>query len=347
MDNFYIWWRRVLSTAMFFTLLAPIAPAAEIILRDRAQVETGIVRLADVAELSGASTAIDTLSQIELFPAPAVGSRRFLRIRELQDMLADRQVNLLDNRLSGASVVEIVNARPIAKATPAVNINTTRATKEIRTALVSYLRQFAGKQDMFDVIVAANSETAMALQAADYRFDVRGGQQPWVGRQRFEIVPEGQAEPIAVDVEVTKSPVIVVAVRTVSRGAMVQASDVELVPQTNQRPIDGVLSRIEDVVGREAPQGLAVGQIVTNKTVQAQRLIQKGNIVTVYARSSGLKVRTTARAKEDGSLGGVIAVESVLNRQAFFARVVGIDEVEVYARAIEASTGDSAGVASR
>lgn len=333
---------------MFFTLLAPIAPAAEIVLRERVQVESGIVRLSDVAELTGSTSSVETLAAIELFPAPTVGTRRFLRVRELQDLLAERQVNLLENRLGGASLVEIVNVRPIPKAAPAaVSINTQRATKEVRTALVNYLRQFAGKQDQFDVIVNTTDETALALQNADYRFEVRGGQQPWVGRQQFQLVAEGQFDPIAIEAEVTKSPVAVVVVRPVARGAIVHASDVELVAQNHSRTVTDVLTRVEDAVGREATQSLAVGQLLTAKSVQAQRVIQKGNIVTVYARSSGLKVRTTARAKEDGAMGAVIAVESVLNRQAFFARVVGIDEVEVYARAIEAQPSDAAGVASR
>ncbi len=333
---------------MFFTLLAPIAPAAEIVLRERVQVESGIVRLSDVAELTGSTSSVETLAAIELFPAPTVGTRRFLRVRELQDLLAERQVNLLENRLGGASLVEIVNVRPIPKAAPAaVSINTQRATKELRTALVNYLRQFAGKQDQFDVIVNTTDETALALQNVDYRFEVRGGQQPWVGRQQFQLVAAGQVDPIAIEAEVTKSPVAVVVVRPVARGAIVHASDVELVAQNNSRTVTDVLTRVEDAVGREATQSLAVGQLLTAKSVQAQRVIQKGNIVTVYARSSGLKVRTTARAKEDGAMGAVIAVESVLNRQAFFARVVGIDEVEVYARAIEAQPSDAPGVASR
>ena len=59
--------------------------------------------------------------------------------------------------------------------------------------------------------------------------------------------------------------------------------------------------------------------------------------MTVYARSAGLRVRTTARAKDDGSVGDLIAVDSLLNKQSFFARVSGIQEVEVFAHGIDAS----------
>lgn len=344
MDTFFTWWRWFFTAAMFLTLLAPIAPGAEIRLRERAQVESGIVRLKDVAEITGDPAAVEWLNKIELLAAPPVGSRRYLRIRELQDLLAERQVNLLDNRLSGASVVEIANVPPPVPAAAShvtSRPNVIRARQELRTALVSYLRQSAGRGEAFDVVVAVNDDTALALQQADYRFAVRGGQQPFAGRQRFEVVPEGSAEPIAVEADVSNTPVVVVAVRPLARGALIQAEDVELQPLGSLRIPDSAPSRIEDVVGREASQNLAAGQVLSNKTFRTQRLVQKGNPVTVTARSSGLRVRTTARALEDGAQGEVITVESILNRQSFFARVVGIDEVEVYARAVEARGGET------
>ena len=55
-------------------------------------------------------------------------------------------------------------------------------------------------------------------------------------------------------------------------------------------------------------------------------------MVTVFARASGIQVRTTARAREEGSRGDLIMVESLTDRSRYFARVTGIQEVDVYAR---------------
>jgi hypothetical protein len=54
-------------------------------------------------------------------------------------------------------------------------------------------------------------------------------------------------------------------------------------------------------------------------------------VVTVFARAAGVEVRTTARAKDEGSAGQVIAVEVIGERQSFLARVSGPQEVEVLA----------------
>jgi hypothetical protein len=57
----------------------------------------------------------------------------------------------------------------------------------------------------------------------------------------------------------------------------------------------------------------------------------------LYARSAGLRVRTTVRSREDGGVGDLIAVESLTDRAAFYARVTGIQEAEVYAAPAESA----------
>ena len=49
----------------------------------------------------------ETLAAIELFPAPTGGEQRFLRLRELQDLLTARGLNLSEHTLSGASQIAV------------------------------------------------------------------------------------------------------------------------------------------------------------------------------------------------------------------------------------------------
>ena len=64
--------------------------------------------------------------------------------------------------------------------------------------------------------------------------------------------------------------------------------------------------------------------------------MRRGEVVTVYARASGIRVRTVARSRDDGGEGELVSVESLADRSTFYARVSGIREVEVYARAARA-----------
>ena len=71
--------------------------------------------------------------------------------------------------------------------------------------------------------------------------------------------------------------------------------------------------------------------------VRAPLLVRKREVVTVVARHGGVRVRTMARARDDGSLGDIVAVESLADRQSYFARVSGVRQVEIYAQSAQAS----------
>jgi flagella basal body P-ring formation protein FlgA len=71
--------------------------------------------------------------------------------------------------------------------------------------------------------------------------------------------------------------------------------------------------------------------------------VHRGEVVTVYARTAGIQIRTVARAREDGARGELVAVDSLLDHSGFHARVSGIREVEVYARSPRVETAEAAG----
>ncbi len=71
---------------------------------------------------------------------------------------------------------------------------------------------------------------------------------------------------------------------------------------------------------------------VTTDAVRQPLAVHRGEVVTVLARAGGIRIRTNARAREEGSVGELVAVESLLNRSTYYARVSGTREVEVFAR---------------
>src|SRR6185295_13221205 len=126
-------------------------------------------------------------------------------------------------------------------------------------------------------------------------------------------------------------PNVVVTTQALARGAIIRRGDVQLQPG---QPAEGsvrVYQSLEDVLGKETTQVITVGQILDDSLVQHPLLVRRGDIVTVYARSAGIQVRTTARAREEGAHGELVTVESLADRKTFFARVSGPQEVDVFA----------------
>ena len=338
--------RLFLALAAGFAALAisRAAIAAEIKLRHECRCSQSLVRLGDVAEIHAADDSeAAKLEEIELFPAPPQGQPRQLRARELQDLLALRGLNLAQHRLSGANRVEVRSAEePKAAAKPVARPLTTsmmmRSEELVKKAVLAYLQQQVSASEPWQVEIKLDNDAARAVFAAAHQpLSVAGGAAPYRGRQRMTLVVPGEEGEKSFEIEplISMAPMVAVAVRSLAPGDNVQATDVKLV-QVSTRQVEDPFYRLEDLIGQQAIGSIVEGQVFDHADVRSPLLVRRGDAVTVYARSAGVQVRTTARAQEEGSRGELITVESMLNRQRFFARVTGIHEVEVFAHALEA-----------
>ncbi len=238
--------------------------AAEIRLRARCLAGGTVVKLSDVADIISTDSRQSTaLSAIELFSAPTATEQRFVRVREIQDLLLLHGINLAEHQFSGASEVTVQNA-------------------------------------------------AMEKRIAP-------------------------SKPAFVPVQHIKPPVvrsvapIVVALRSLSRGGVIREGDVEL-----QHPavIDNAtyVHTIEEAIGHELVRAIPAGKPVVTDSLRSPLAVHRGEVVTVYSNSAGIRIRTIGRSREEGSIGELVSVESTLNRSTYYARVSGIREVEVFAR---------------
>ena len=305
---------------------------AEIRLRPHAHPGGTLVVLGDVADIFAADPQQqERLRHIELFPAPPTGQTRFARAKEIQDLLALRGENLLDHVFSGASQVKISRAtgyRQADRSTGAVSFLRRRVQRRLSEAIARKLNgndDTAGWRiefDLSDQEIEAINRLPVPLWV-ERRGSAAGPDQMWR-------VSAGSGQWIDVRARISPAPRVVAAVHAVRRGATIHREDVRLVPA--ETIDDTVFTSIDEVVGQETTQVLTAGQVLTRDLLRQPTLVNRGQVVTVFSRTAGITVRTTARAQEDGALGDLIPVESLLDRQRFYARVSGIQEVEVYAR---------------
>ncbi len=306
-----------------------------------------LVVLGDVAEITTNSEAeAQRLAAIELFPAPAGSRKRFLNLPELRVLLQQRQVDLADITFAGASRItvhgfefeepepepepEIETPRPIA---PAMR---TRMENKVREAVFEYLQRKTQVQAPWNVRLSLEESQAQSIGNLEVDLFIAGGQSPWTGSQRFSVVvdrPEDRSE-FSIDAIVTLPPAVVVAARPLSRGNLIQEGDVRLEVRSDVRDSDVTFASLEQVIGLETTQSIAAGEAMIDRKVQQPILVKSGDVVTVFARSGGIQVRTVARARESGSMGELVSVEALDDRKSYFARVSGIQKVEIYARAV-------------
>ncbi len=230
--------------------------AVDIKLRERIEPHASVVRLGDVAEIVTTDRQqARQLATLPLMPAPAPGTERFLRTREIQDMLAAQGVDLGDLHFAGAERVVVAaadgsgtsvsgvsgrgeaqsndrvtpptqHAAILAGATTVVaqapkQIDEARAAdirQQITSVVVNYLKVKTGKVEPWKVECDLGDHELGRLNAAVSPPNCTGGSEPWIGRQRFLISFTTADGPLQLPIfaEVSPPPVpAIVAIRPI------------------------------------------------------------------------------------------------------------------------------------
>ncbi|HPP54155.1 MAG TPA: flagellar basal body P-ring formation chaperone FlgA, partial [Thermoguttaceae bacterium] len=273
--------------------------AVEIRLRPEADLAEPIVRLGDLAQFFPSQSPLaEQLAQLELFPSPAPGQRRYLSAMELEEILLRRGAPVRSVRLTGANQVEIRRGY-VSSASQPIRLPRTASSSRrgvetiLQDAIVAYLRQKVSSQAAWRVKAAAEDGLKDVFTDRSQLLEVRGGAPPWTGTQWFEVIvntPQGPRS-LVVQTEVSLPPSVVTAARPIPKGTVLQAQDLVLQPISGGEETDGYFQQIEDLIGKEALRGLPAGKPIPQDAVHAPTLVQRGQVVTVYARAPGIRVR--------------------------------------------------------
>ncbi len=318
------------------------SPAAELRLRQQCSPRGPVITLGDVAEIYTADThQAETLAAVELFPAPSSAQQRVLGVREVQDLLALQGVNLTEHRFSGSSQVVVASASEPAHADrdqPLSSSAVKRTHRRVQEAVLQYLKLKTGSNEPRTLQFESTAALARAAANPAQQISISGGAAPWTGMQHFDVSVDSPGGPVQfpIDVQVTAVAAVVAATHSLSRGAVIRDTDLALVHQATGEGEGGVFHSIEEVAGKQTTRAVPDGKIIAPDDLQATLLVHKGDIVTVYARCPGIRVRTTARSRDDGAQGDLVTMETMHDRKPYQARVCGAREAEVLANAVPA-----------
>jgi flagella basal body P-ring formation protein FlgA len=340
--------RLFLAFSIIALMLSRSLTAAEVRLKSVCTAAGSLLVLGDVAEVYSTDAAeTSRLLALPLSPAPVPGTRRFLRGREIQDMLVARGVNVAELSFSGAVQVTVeapVEETVVLAAAPIVDRGPiTPPLQVVNRAVMNYLQEVTSTAETWNLNFQLTTSTQQALRRADEAAWVSGGSAPWTGAQDFTLhIPtvEGELQ-LPLNVEVSVPHDVVAVVRAMPRGSILRAEDLKLVEQASGEQIVQVeepFHSLEQAIGKETQKAISPGQILDQNYVRSPLLVRRGDVVTVYARAAGIRVRTSARALADGSEGDLIAVETLEtgSREKFDARITGAQVVEVWAGSIAA-----------
>ena len=119
------------------------------------------------------------------------------------------------------------------------------------------------------------------------------------------------------------------AARSVSRGAALEAADLEDVREEITSGPLRAWPQTAAITGARALRDLAAGAAIPAQAVSVPAAVRTGQTVTAVARVSGIEASAPMVAAESGNPGAVIRVVNRASRKALRARIVSSEIVEI------------------
>ncbi|MBI5426791.1 MAG: flagellar basal body P-ring formation protein FlgA [Nitrospinae bacterium] len=117
--------------------------------------------------------------------------------------------------------------------------------------------------------------------------------------------------------------------KAVRRGAVLRAEDLELEQIKTDRPVSGVITRIQDAAGLEVTRNLDNGKTLTLDLLRKPFVINRGDHVLIIAVKGDMKITASGIAKDSGVEGNTIPVENVQTKKVVYGQVVDQNSVKI------------------
>lgn len=101
---------------------------------------------------------------------------------------------------------------------------------------------------------------------------------------------------------------VAVLSRTIGRGEMIAADDLDWIELSPDRLPKATLIDPDHIIGSEARRRLSPGRVLTNRDVGPRRLVRRGQPVRVVYADGGLTLSSLGTARDDGAFGEPIRV---------------------------------------
>ncbi len=298
------------------------AEEARVLVAAEASIEHATIRLGEIASFEGLSEErVTTLSAISFgSAAPPARSRS----------------------LSGDAIREkILRADPEVRAVVPPQIRVHTAYRQVRPEDLKRKIERAIRMRMpWDPSTVRLRNWALpaafAAPAHATRTEIRfRNEEDFLGRVATTLTISDPTDPErgrvvrSATVEVGVRMPIVIAAVALRRGKTIDAESVELEERDLQALPSGVITDLAEIIGKRMAGGVAPGAPIFRRSLQLERLVKRGDRISVEADVPGLELKVVARALETGVLGQTIRVENPISRSRFLVQVTGEREARV------------------
>jgi flagella basal body P-ring formation protein FlgA len=121
----------------------------------------------------------------------------------------------------------------------------------------------------------------------------------------------------------------IVAARTIERNQVVGANDVKKARINIVQAKHGLVTDPEKIIGLSSRRRILAGQPILFRYLERRTAIKKGDNVTILAESGPIRITDMGQTKQDGAVGDKIAVLNMTSKKIIMAEVMNPNLVKV------------------
>jgi flagella basal body P-ring formation protein FlgA len=232
-----------------------------------------------------------------------------------------------------ARFVFVVLAWCLGSSGSAFAAGTTLTEKKLQAAVKEYILDRTRDSGMEIKIKRIATNGDIAVPAGKVSFEIVAPQQ-WEGWGRTVLglvirVDDQLVRNMSIPVEVEALAEMVVALYPLSRGMVVEVSDVSLQKRDLATASGKVCFALSDVVGKRVRVPVRANLPVRSDYLERVPLVKNGQVVTIIAENGTLRVTATGTARGSGAEGDLIMVQNMNSKTSVQARVVDAGTVAV------------------
>ena len=113
------------------------------------------------------------------------------------------------------------------------------------------------------------------------------------------------------------------------RSTVIQNESLEFVSRRYSQLNYGYYGSAKLLANMEAKRNIRAGQVLTPNVLRAQKMVLRGEHITIVAQNGGLNLRVKGKALMDGQMGQTIKVKNLNSKKLIYARVISAGMVKV------------------
>jgi len=298
-----------------------LSAQATVALKAQAQVEPGVIRLGEIAEIKGEEALVKRISALEVGKVGEPGRKTRVTESAIKNFFIKSVASSQEIEFNGAKFCDVVARAGLVSSDSLKSL----LLKEVRSRMAANLKE--GKDWNFEVPKVPNNIAAPE----------RGGkivvslspQFSGIGQEMATVQVFNNKKVIAkytIPFIVHRFEYIAEMKKGIHKGEVIEERDFEMVWQETTFQKRKVIKIASDAIGRTAIRTLKAGEPLVDNALSTPYAVKAGDAVKLFAKFGEAVVQTSAIAQKNAFKGQTISVRNIDTGKDIMATVSGSGE---------------------